>query len=180
LATTCEAELTGRPSDSRAQLADAVTAALEGRLSHALRAAERAARSTIQGGMWHAWALLERARIEILRGDLAAARRSLAQADELLDSARDAGRLPAVAAELAAALDATDSTATLAEPPSPAELAVLRLLGQCTVREIADALYLSVNTIKSHIRAIYRKLGVRSREEAVARAVALGLLDEAR
>ena len=177
-ATTRAAELTGRPSDSRAQLADAVTAALEGRLSHAQRAAQRAARSTIQGGLWQAWALLELARIELLRGDLAAARRSLAQADELLDSTRDAGRLPAVAAELSAALETTGSTTRPAELPSPAELAVLRLLGQYTVREIADALYLSVNTIKSHIRSIYRKLGVGSREEAVARAVALGLLDE--
>ncbi|MDA0159091.1 LuxR C-terminal-related transcriptional regulator [Solirubrobacter ginsenosidimutans] len=179
LATTREAELIGRPSDSRAQLADAVTAALEGRLGHAQRAAQRAVRSTIQGGMWHAWALLELARIELLRGDLAAARRSLAQAEELLAGARDAGRLPALAAELTAALEGTDKVAPVAELPSPAELAVLRLLGQCTVREIADALYLSGNTIKSHIRAIYRKLGVSSREEAVARAVALGLLDEA-
>ena len=67
-----------------------------------------------------------------------------------------------------------------AEPLSPAELAVLRLLPHRTVREMGEALYLSANTIKSHIRAIYRKLGVHTREDAVARAVALGLLDEAR
>ena len=46
------------------------------------------------------------------------------------------------------------------------------------MREIADALYLSANTIKTHIRVIYRKLGVNSREDATALAAALGLLDD--
>ena len=43
--------------------------------------------------------------------------------------------------------------------------------------EIAAALFLSPNTIKTHLRTIYRKLGVHSRAAAVARARALGLLD---
>ena len=47
-----------------------------------------------------------------------------------------------------------------------------------TVREIGEALYLSPNTVKSHVRSLYRKLGVGSRQDAVARAVALGLIDE--
>ena len=33
--------------------------------------------------------------------------------------------------------------------------------------EIADALYVSVNTVRSHVKAIYRKLGVNSRVDAV-------------
>jgi LuxR family maltose regulon positive regulatory protein len=41
--------------------------------------------------------------------------------------------------------------------------------------EIASALYVSVNTVKTHVRSIYRKLGVESRREAVTRARELGL-----
>jgi LuxR family maltose regulon positive regulatory protein len=53
---------------------------------------------------------------------------------------------------------------------------VLRLLaGPLSLREIGDALYVSLNTVKTHARAVYRKLGVTSREEAVARARELGL-----
>ena len=62
--------------------------------------------------------------------------------------------------------------------PSDAELAVLRLLAsELSAREIAKALYLSPNTVRSHTRALYRKLGVNSRAEAVARAEAGGVLE---
>ena len=42
--------------------------------------------------------------------------------------------------------------------------------------EIAAAMYLSVHTIKTQARSIYRKLGVASRSQAVTRAGELGLL----
>jgi LuxR family maltose regulon positive regulatory protein len=42
--------------------------------------------------------------------------------------------------------------------------------------EIADDLYVSVNTVKAHLRSVYRKLGVGTRREAVERAKAAGLL----
>lgn len=42
--------------------------------------------------------------------------------------------------------------------------------------EIADDLYVSVNTVKAHLRSIYRKLGVENRRDAVERARAFGLL----
>ena len=45
-----------------------------------------------------------------------------------------------------------------------------------TAAEIADELYLSVNTVKTHLAAIYRKLGARGRREAVRRARELELL----
>jgi len=48
-----------------------------------------------------------------------------------------------------------------------------------SAREIAAELYLSVNTVKTHQRHLYAKLGVRSRTEAVAQARALGLLARA-
>jgi LuxR family transcriptional regulator, maltose regulon positive regulatory protein len=45
-----------------------------------------------------------------------------------------------------------------------------------TAAEVADELYLSVNTVKTHLAAIYRKLGVRGRREAVRHARELELL----
>ena len=56
----------------------------------------------------------------------------------------------------------------LIEPLTERERDVLRFLpSRLTVREIADELYISVNTLKFHLRVIYRKLGVNSRAEAV-------------
>ena len=58
-----------------------------------------------------------------------------------------------------------------------AELRVLPYLAtHLSFREIADRLYLSRHTIKSHAMAIYHKLSVTSRTDAVERASALGLL----
>ena len=65
----------------------------------------------------------------------------------------------------------------LVEPLSERELDVLRLLAAgLSNREIAQQLYLSVNTVKTHIRSIYGKLGVHSRMQAVNRARELGLV----
>jgi len=59
----------------------------------------------------------------------------------------------------------------LIEPLTDRELTILRLLPAPTpLREIASALFVTPNTMKTHLRAIYRKLGVESREEAVIRA----------
>jgi len=60
---------------------------------------------------------------------------------------------------------------------SERELAVLRALtGPLSERDIARELYLSHNTVHSHTRSIYRKLGVSSRSEAIRQARELGLL----
>jgi LuxR family transcriptional regulator, maltose regulon positive regulatory protein len=45
-----------------------------------------------------------------------------------------------------------------------------------SAREIAGELYLSVNTVKTHQRHLYQKLGARSRTQAVEQARALGLI----
>ena len=67
--------------------------------------------------------------------------------------------------------------ATLAEPLSEMEMRVLRFLPtNLKAAEIAGELYLSVHTVKTHIRHIYAKLGVHGRGEAVRQARALGLL----
>lgn len=57
----------------------------------------------------------------------------------------------------------------LVEPLTPRELEVLRhLSSRLTNQEIASALYVSVNTLKTHVKSVYRKLGVASRTQAVA------------
>jgi LuxR family maltose regulon positive regulatory protein len=66
---------------------------------------------------------------------------------------------------------------SLYEPLSQREREVLGLLvTSLSSTEIAEHLYISVNTVRSHIRSIYGKLDVHSRFEAVARAQELQLL----
>jgi len=60
---------------------------------------------------------------------------------------------------------------------SERELEVLTLLsGMLSTAEIASEMYLSVNTVKTHLRSIYRKLSAAHRGEAVRRARQLGLI----
>ena len=65
----------------------------------------------------------------------------------------------------------------LAEDLSSSELRVLRFLpSNLSANEIAAELYVSTNTVKTHMRHIYEKLGAHRRTEAVDRARELGLL----
>ena len=48
--------------------------------------------------------------------------------------------------------------------------------GQAVVREIASSLFVSLSTVKTHINNLYRKLGARSRTQAIARARELDLI----
>ena len=68
--------------------------------------------------------------------------------------------------------------ATGASALTTAELRLLPILSShLSVPEIAAELLLSPNTVKSQAGSIYRKLGVTSRSQAVARSRKLGLLD---
>lgn len=62
------------------------------------------------------------------------------------------------------------------EPLTPAQQRILQLLPTSTYPQMAAALYISQHTVKSHLRAIYHKLGVASRAEAIERATDLRLL----
>ena len=65
----------------------------------------------------------------------------------------------------------------LVEPLSERELEVLRLLkSELDGPDIARELVVSLNTVRTHTKNIYAKLGVSSRRAAVRRAVELGLL----
>ena len=100
----------------------------------------------------------------------------------LLSFAPDAGQ----ATYLAALLDAAGrevapvrakAGSPLVDPLSPRELTVLRYLcTRLTYQEIAAALFVSLNTLKSHVRTVYRKLGAASRAEAVDTGRRLGLI----
>src|SRR5690606_2430738 len=73
--------------------------------------------------------------------------------------------------------DITPAKQQLIEPLSDRELEVLRLLGtDLDGPELARELTVSLNTIRTHIKHIYAKLGVNSRRAAVRRAEELGLL----
>ncbi len=69
------------------------------------------------------------------------------------------------------------STIKLSEPLSPKELKTLQLLVTgLSNREIAEKSFVSPNTVKTHIRKIYEKMGVNSRGQAINRARELGLI----
>jgi LuxR family maltose regulon positive regulatory protein len=71
----------------------------------------------------------------------------------------------------------TNETAQLIDPLSPRELEVLRLLtSDLDGPEIARHLFLSLNTVRTHTKSIYTKLGVTSRRAAVRRGSELGLI----
>jgi LuxR family maltose regulon positive regulatory protein len=118
-------------------------------------------------------------------GDLGAARRVLAEVAPLavreeawrsfLDEGFDVRDV--VAAPESAPRRRAASTVALVDPLSEREMSILRYLpSRLSNREIGDELYVSLNTVKSHLKTIYRKLDVDRRDEAVRRARQLGLL----
>ena len=80
-------------------------------------------------------------------------------------------------AQTACAAGPPDRHQGLIEPLSERELDVLGLLAtDLDGPDIARRLFVSVNTMRTHTRNIYAKLGVNSRRAAVSRAAELGLL----
>jgi LuxR family maltose regulon positive regulatory protein len=126
-------------------------------------------------------ALVVRANILEDLGDHEAAAASRNDAGALLRGCADADIAQAVltAAQRSkgVAVSPRNQADTFAEELTAKEQEVLRLLAtRLSRREIAQRLYVSLNTVKTHQRALYRKLGVEDRAAAVARARELGLL----
>jgi DNA-binding CsgD family transcriptional regulator len=111
--------------------------------------------------------------VALEQGDMLTARQWCGEALSALAEWPDAG----VFGKRAKALKDALERRVMTEPISPAERRVLELLPtRLTVAHLAERLFLSQATVKAHLRAIYRKLEVGTREEAVERARELGLL----
>jgi LuxR family maltose regulon positive regulatory protein len=119
------------------------------------------------------------ARAAIRLSDVNAARAALDEAARLMRRVLGAPGLESALADARARLDALARSVT--GPSSvltTAELRVMRFLPtHLSFREIGDQTYVSANTVKTQANAVYRKLGVSSRSEAVNRAREIGLLD---
>ena len=103
-------------------------------------------------------------------GDRARAAELFDEAEAILAACPDPGALPRRLAAARRAAAATAPTRRQREL-TDRELGVLRLLsGGSSEREIAQELFVSFNTVHSHVKSIYRKLGVSSRAEALGRA----------
>jgi LuxR family transcriptional regulator, maltose regulon positive regulatory protein len=162
----------GRRSFERGDLVGAAE-----QLAAGLTLAELAARPT-----YVVIGLVFQADVEVATGDRPRAEGALVRAREIVDNdlvmpfARNwldeaetrFGRV---------AVRAADHKGSLLEELTDREMSILRMLpGTATQREIGAALFLSINTIKSYHRSLYRKLDVASRAEAVQAARALGLI----
>ena len=121
-------------------------------------------------------------RLELIRAyialtDVAAARTVQREVDDLLRRQPDLGVLGSEAAELRARLETMHADVIGASTLTAAELRLLPLLAtHHSFREIGERLHLSPHTIKTQAIAIYRKLGVSSRSQAIQHARDLGLL----
>jgi ATP/maltotriose-dependent transcriptional regulator MalT len=117
--------------------------------------------------------------VEALRqlGRRREARRALEEADALLASMLDPGYLRVVREAMEPATGGRNEPVN--RELSARELEVLRLMATGrSKREVAKELVVSYNTIHSHYRSIYRKLEVGSKEAAIDRAQATGLVDD--
>ncbi len=117
------------------------------------------------------------ARALVLLSDHASARQLLCAARARVTQLPDAGILAEKAAEAEDVVAAAFAASPIPDPLSPAEIRVLRYLPTyMTFEEISRELIVSRTTVKTQAIAVYRKLGVKSRAEAVRKAQLQGLL----
>jgi LuxR family maltose regulon positive regulatory protein len=169
--------------DVMVSLAAAKVLAMRGDAAAAVAAADMAVVSARQGGaiLEVAKTLVVRAEVSEHLGDHQTAKAILEEVGTLVRGCADAGIAWTLFASAEPNADVTVTSrnegCAVGEELTPKELEVLRLLAtRLSRREIGARLYVSLNTVKTHQRAIYRKLGVEHRGAAVSRARELGLL----
>ncbi len=112
--------------------------------------------------------------VQLAAGELADAELWARRAEATLASAPDPGMLRGRVERLRQALERLH----MADPITPAERRVLDLLAtQLTADQLAARLFVSTNTVKTHMKSLYLKLDVTTRTAAVERARELGLLN---
>jgi LuxR family transcriptional regulator, maltose regulon positive regulatory protein len=189
-------DTTEMPQRTLAQDAAAASLQRAGRLEEAHDTLEHALavrRVADASPLLTAHALCRLAEVRTALGDPAGARAAAAEARRVLapehdDAAGLLTRLDAVGAVVGpppgtgpgddgARSTPGVSAVTPLERLTDRERAILRLLqGDQSLAEIGRSQFVSANTVKTHVRAVYRKLGVSTRAQAVARGRALGLL----
>ena len=123
-------------------------------------------------------ARLTLARASLRLGDRDAARRLVDEASAQLGEVPDGPVLVRWLEEVEASC--RDGSAPPEEPLTAAELRILQFLpSHLSFPQVAAAVHLSPNTVKTHVRSIYRKFEVSSRQEAIERARQAALLDDA-
>jgi LuxR family transcriptional regulator, maltose regulon positive regulatory protein len=169
--------------DVMVSLATAELLAMRGDEAAAVAAADMAVMSARQGGaiLEVAKTLLVRAEIFEHVGDHQTAKAILEEVGTLVRGCADSGIASTLLASserrASVAVTSRNEGCAVGEELTPKELEVLRLLPTRLSRsEIGARLYVSLNTVKTHQRAVYRKLRVEHRSEAVSRARELCLL----
>ena len=169
--------------DVMVSLATAELLAIRGDAAAAVAAADVAAMSARQGGaiLEVAKTLLVRAEIFEHLGDHQTGKAILEEVGTLVRGCADAGiastLLASAERSAGVAVTSRNEGCAVGEELTPKEFEVLRLLAtRLSRREIGARLYVSLNTVKTHQRAVYRKLCVEHRSAAVSRARELGLL----
>jgi LuxR family maltose regulon positive regulatory protein len=182
IADGADSGLGGTPQTSLAYTAAAAVSAGRGRLSEARGELERLLQMRRSGFGISPWPgveiMLRLAPVLFETGDRPGGVELLAETRQLLTSSPDgADALLARLDRLERRLVRPRREVTPTEPLTEREVAVLRLLrGSLSLREIGQRLSLSRNTIKSHTRAIYRKLGASTRLDAIAKGRDAGVL----
>ncbi len=149
---------------------------LHAAIEHLERAVELAGAD--EPSYWHAHALIRLAAARHLIGDTGGALDALDAGRRELDELPDRGMLETLLEKTRDELSLrARRDGFLGDDLSEAELKVLRVLASgASVGDVARELYLSPNTVKTHRRSIYRKLGVRTREELLVRVAEPGTL----